>query len=56
MRSLFLYPFQEVRHMVGTVEFPCQRDDVAALAQPEIIPFIKVGIDLEGRFGFLPQR
>ena len=48
--------FQQVRHIVGTVEFLRQCDDVATFACSEVIPLIEFGVYLERCFRFLPER
>ena len=47
---------QEIWHMLGTVEFLCQCDDVTTLAECKIIPLIALGIYLERGFRFFPKR
>ena len=56
MRCLFGDALQQIRHIVGTIEFLRQCDDVAALANTEVIPLVEFGVYLERGFGFLSQR
>ena len=56
MRCLFGNALQQIRHIVGTVEFRSQSDDVAALADTEVVPLVEFGVYLERGFGFLSQR
>lgn len=41
---LFGDALQQIRHIVGTVEFRSQCDDVAALANAEVIPLVEFGV------------
>ena len=54
--SLFRYLTEQIRHIVGTMEFLRQSDDVATLADTEVIPLVEFGVYLERGFGFLSQR
>ena len=56
MRCLPFNPFQQVRHIVGAVEFLRQGDDISALTRPEFVPMVEFGIYLERCFRFLPER
>ena len=56
VRCLFGDALQQIRHIVGTVEFRSQSDDVAAFADAEVIPLDEFGVYLERGFGFLSQR
>ena len=56
VRCLFGDALQQIRHIVGTVEFRSQCDDVTALADAEIVPLVQLGVYLERCFGFLSQR
>ncbi len=47
---------QQIRHIVGTVKFRSQCDDIAALADAEVVPLVEFGVHLERGFGFLSQR
>lgn len=47
---------QQIRHIVGAIEFRCQCDDVATPANTEIIPLVEFGVYLELGFGFLSHR
>lgn len=53
VRCLFGDALQQIRHIVGTVEFLRQCDDVAALADAEVVPLVEFGVYLERGFGFL---
>ena len=44
---LFFDSLQEIWHMVGTIKFLCQCDDIPTLAECKIIPLIAFGIYLE---------
>ena len=56
VRYLLRYLAKQVRHIVRTVEFLRQCDDVAALARSKIIPLVEFGVYLERGFCFLPER
>ena len=56
MRCLFGDALQQIRHVVGAVEFRSQCDDIATLADAEVIPLVEFGVYLERGFGFLSQR
>ena len=56
VRCLFGDALQQIRHIVGAVEFRSQCDDVAALADAEVVPLVEFGVHLERGFGFLSQR
>ncbi len=56
MRCLFGDALQQIRHVVGAVEFRSQCDDIATLADAEVIPLVEFGVYLEPGFGFLSQR
>ena len=56
VRCLFGDALQQIRHIVGTVEFHSQCDDVAALSDAEIVPLVQLGVHLERGFGLLSQR
>lgn len=45
---------QEVRHMVGTIKFLCQCDDIPTFAECKIIPLVTFCIYLERCFRFFP--
>ena len=47
MRCLSCYLAKQGGHIIILIEFPCQREDIAAFAQPEIEPLVQSGIDLE---------
>lgn len=53
---LFGDALQQIRNIVGTVEFRSQCDDVTAPADTEVVPLVKFGVHLERGFGFLSQR
>lgn len=53
---LFGDALQQIRHIVGTVEFRSQCDDITALADAEIVPLVQLGVHLERGFGLLSQR
>ena len=56
MQCLFGDALQQIRHIVGTIEFRSQCDDVATLADAEVIPLVEFGVYFERGFGFLSQR
>ena len=53
---LFGDALQQIRHIVGAVEFRSQCDDVAAPADTEVVPLVEFGVHLERGFGFLSKR
>ena len=54
MRCLFRYPVKQVRHIIGSIKFLCQCDDVTAFACAKVIPKVAVCVHLKGRFAFFP--
>ena len=46
MRCLFGDALQQIRHVVGAVEFRSQCDDIATLADAEVIPLVEFGVYL----------
>ena len=56
MRCLFGDALQQIRHVVGAVEFRSQCDDIATLADAEVIPLVEFGVYLERGFRFLTER
>jgi len=56
MRCLPFNPLQQVRHIVGTVKFLRQCDDVTSFACSEVVPLVEFGVYLERGFRFLPER
>lgn len=51
---LFFDSLQEIWHMVGTIKFLCQCDDIPTLAECKIIPLVTFSIHLERGFRFFP--
>ena len=47
VRSLFRYLTEQIRHIVGEIEFLRQCDDVAPFAQPIVEPQVAVGVHFE---------
>ena len=45
--SLFRYITEQIRHIVGKIEFLRQCDDVAAFAQPLVEPQVAVSVHFE---------
>lgn len=56
VRCLLRYLVKQIRHIVRTVKFLRQCDDVAALARSEVVPLVEFGVHLERCFRFLPER
>lgn len=50
MRCLPSNLFQQVRHIIGTVEFLRQCYNVATLACSEVVPLVEFGVYLERCF------
>ncbi|MCS3273384.1 hypothetical protein NXV08_00120 (plasmid) [Bacteroides fragilis] len=46
MRCLFGDALQQIRHVVGAVEFRSQCDDIATLPMPKFIPLVEFGVYL----------
>gem|GEM_PF-5422613 len=54
MWCLFFDSLQEIWHMVGTVKFLRQCDDISTLAECKIIPLVTFCIHFERGFRFFP--
>lgn len=47
VRCLFGDALQQIRHIIGMVEFRSQCDDVTAFAYAEVVPLVQFGVHLE---------